>query len=77
MLEIALTLAAAAATALLVRRRRVRRPAGLASALDPMPAGLKHLATEVSDLSGRGMHLAAGRNAHAGRRRLGMLLGLR
>jgi hypothetical protein len=79
MLAVAVTLAAmGTAAALLLRRRRARRPDhGLSPALDPLPAGLKHLATEVSDLSHHGIHLAAGRSALAGRRRLGVLLGLR
>lgn len=79
MIAIALTLAAmATAAAVALRRRRARRSSGLSPALDPGPAGLKHLATEVSDLSDCGLHLAAaGRSALSGKPRLGVLLGLR
>jgi hypothetical protein len=79
MIAIALTLAAmAAAAAVALRRRRARRSSGLSPALDPLPAGLKHLVTEVSDLSDRGLHLAAARRSALSRKpRLGVLLGLR
>ncbi len=81
MLAIALTLLSAAAlTAAIVtlRRRRVRRDVGLAPTLDPLPAGVKHLAATVSDLSDLGIHLHAAHRAASMRKpRLGVLLGLR
>ncbi|HEX9306786.1 MAG TPA: hypothetical protein VF894_04805 [Anaeromyxobacter sp.] len=83
MLAIALTVVSAAAlTAAIVTvrlsRRRARRDVGLASRLEPLPAGVKHLAATVSDLSDLGIHLHAARRAASMRKpRLGVLLGLR
>jgi hypothetical protein len=70
-----LMLAVAVGAALALRRRRARR-VGFGSVLDPMPAGVKHLATTVSDLSDLGLHLPA-RAALASKPRLGVLLDLR
>ncbi len=68
--------AAVSAAALAVRRARRRRPA-LAPGLDVLPAGVKHLASTVSDLSDLGLHLpAAHRAALARKPRLGALLDL-
>jgi hypothetical protein len=66
----------AALAALLVRRRRPSPRATLSTRVEPLPAGLKHLAAGVSDLSDLGMHLPAATRALE-RRRLGALLGLR
>ncbi len=79
MLAIVLTFAAtAAATAIALRRRRARRASGLAPALDPLPAGLKHLAATVSDLSDLELRLPSARRSAIGRKgRLAVLLGLR
>ncbi len=69
-----IVLAATATTAawVLLRRRRARRAGMLAAPLRPMPAGLHHLASGVSDLSDLGIHLrAAGR---VGKPRLGAVL---
>ena len=79
MLEIALPLLAVSvalpAMLALGRRRRAARRA-FAPRLDPSPAGVKHLAAQVSDLSDLGFHLPmAARGGQ--RRRLGVLLGLR
>jgi hypothetical protein len=71
-----LALAVTLGAALGLRRNRVRR-AGLGSVLDPAPAGVKHLATTVSDLSDLGLHLPAARAALASKPRLGALLHLR
>ncbi len=74
MLAIVLIAVAAAATALaalLLRRRRGRRDA-LAPRRDPLPAGLAHLASGVSDLSDFGLHLHAARRS--GKPRLGAAL---
>jgi hypothetical protein len=78
MLAIALTLAAmATAAAVVLCRRRVRKAPAL-DGLDPLPAGLKHLATTVSDLSDCGLHLPAAQRAVLARKpRLGALLDLR
>jgi hypothetical protein len=77
MLELAavLVVAATLGAALGLRRRRARRN-GLGSVLDPMPAGMKHLATTVSDLSDIGLHLPASRSALTSKARLGALLHL-
>jgi hypothetical protein len=77
MLEIALALALVVtlAAALGLRRKRARR-SGLASVLDPMPAGVKHLASSVSELSDLGLQLPPGRSALASKARLGALLHL-
>jgi hypothetical protein len=79
MIAIALTLAAmATAAAVLLCRRRARKAPALAPGLDPLPAGLKHLATTVSDLSDCGLHLPAAQRAVLARKpRLGALLDLR
>ncbi len=61
----------------LLRRRRFRRHGPLSSALDPLPAGLKHLASSVSDLSGSGIRLPSARRDLVARHRLAVLLGLR
>jgi hypothetical protein len=79
MLEIVLALlavsvAAPVAVALGRKRRAARR--AFAPRLDRSPAGLKHLAAQVSDLSDLGFHLPSARSL-APRRRLGVLLGLR
>jgi hypothetical protein len=75
-LLVASSIAAGAALALL--RRRGRRPGPLSPALDPLPAGVKHLASTVSDLSDLGLHLRAARgDPRAGKARLGALLDLR
>jgi hypothetical protein len=76
-LALALALASAAAGALALRRRRSRGSRALAPMLGPLPAGLKHLGTTVSDLSDVGFHLSARRLAPHRRPRLGALLGLR
>jgi len=69
-------LAVVSAAALAARRGRKRRPA-LAPGLDALPAGVKHLASTVSDLSDLGLHLpAAHRAALARKPRLGALLDL-
>jgi hypothetical protein len=73
-----LSLSIVAGALLARRRRRARRPEGLSSAMDPMPAGVKHLARTVSDLSDLGLHLGSARaTALAGKHRLGALLDLR
>lgn len=59
-----------------LRRRGSRRPS-LAARVEPLPAGVKHLASTVSDLSDLGLHLPAATRALARKRRLGVLLGLR
>jgi hypothetical protein len=66
----------AALVALLARRRRPSRRPSLEARVEPLPAGLKHLAAGVSDLSDLGVHLPAATRALE-RRRLGALLGLR
>jgi hypothetical protein len=74
----ALCLSIVAGAVLARRRRRVRRSPGLSSAIDPMPAGVKHLARTVTDLSDLGLHLPSARaTSLAGRHRLGALLDLR
>jgi hypothetical protein len=71
-------IAAALAVALVRgRRRRARRGAPLSSALDPLPAGLKHLASSVNDLSDVDFRLPVARRDLVVRHRLGVLLGLR
>ncbi len=79
MLVLALAaLAAATLAAFALRRRRGRRPAGLASRIDARPAGVRHLASTVSELSDLGLHLPEARGAALARKpRLGALLGLR
>lgn len=81
MLALALALAVvatAAVAAFALRRRRSRRGAGLAPRIDPLPAGVKHLASTVSELSDFGVHLSAARRAALERKpRLGILLGSR
>jgi len=80
MLVIALTVIAATAVTVALatlHRRRARHGVAFAPPLDPLPAGLKHLAATVSDLSDLGVHLSAARQAAARKPRLGVLLGLR
>ncbi len=81
MVVIGLTFAAAVAVTasivLALRHRRLGRAPILSSHLDPLPAGLKHLAASVGDLSDLGLHLPSATRAFAQRRRLGVLLGLR
>lgn len=80
MVEVALTLVAvttAVGLGLSLRRRRFARHPHLSSTLDPMPAGVKHLAARVSELSDLGLHLPAASHALVHKRRLGVLLGLR
>ncbi len=75
MLTLALIIVAATATtgaAVLLHRRRARSGA-FASPLDAGPAGLRHLASSVSDLSDIGLHLHAARRM--GKPRLGAVLG--
>ena len=75
MLALALVVVAATATtaaAVALRRRRARAQA-LAPRLDAGPAGLRHLASSVSDLSDLGLHLHAARRM--GKPRLGAVLG--
>ncbi len=71
-----LTVSIVATLAWALRRRTGRRPS-LAARVEPFPAGLKHLASTVSDLSDIGIHLPASTRAMARKRRLGALLGLR
>ncbi len=79
MVGIALTLAASvgllAGIVHLARRRhsRHRFPSGL----DPMPAGIKHLASSVGDLSDLGLRLPTTPRGLMQRHRLAVLLGLR
>jgi hypothetical protein len=78
-LPLALTALAAgtsAAALLVLRRRRSRRLLAFGARVTPLPAGIQHLATTVTDLSDVGLHLPAARAA-AGKPRLGSLLGLR
>jgi hypothetical protein len=79
MFEIGLAILAVAVTGALalVMRRRPSRTPSLASRIEPLPAGVKHLAATVSDLSDFQLHLPAATRALAPRRRLGVLLGLR
>ena len=78
MLGIGLILVAvAAAGALAVALRRRARAPSFGSRVEPLPAGVKHLASTVSDLSDFQFHLPAATHALARRRRLGVLLGLR
>ena len=75
MLALALIVVAASATtaaAVVLRRRRVRAGA-FAGQLDAGPAGLRHLASSVSDLSDIGLHLHASR--HMGKPRLAAVVG--
>jgi hypothetical protein len=67
---------AALAVGLLLRRRGARPEDLVPRRIDPSQAGLKHLATSVSDLSDLGLHLGAVRRP-GGKPRLGALLGLR
>lgn len=79
MFEVGLTfslVAAAGALAWALRRRSARRPS-LAARVEPLPAGVKHLAATVSDLSDLRLHLPSATRALARKRRLGVLLGLR
>ncbi len=80
MVAIALAVVAVSSAALLAlvlrRRRSVRRRPDLVTRVEPLPAGVKHLAARVSDLSDLGMHLPAAKRALE-KRRLGVLLGLR
>jgi hypothetical protein len=71
-----MSVSVAAALAWALRRRTSRRPA-LAVRVERLPAGVKHLAATVSDLSDLGIHLPASRRALARKSRLGVLLGLR
>ncbi len=71
-----LLIAVAGSLAWALRRRSARRPS-LAARVEPLPAGVKHLASTVSDLSDLGLHLPAATRALARKRRLGVLLGLR
>jgi hypothetical protein len=57
-------------------RRRTGRSGALAS-LEMRPAGVRHLAARVSELSDTGLHLPARNRAFEGKHRLGALLGLR
>jgi len=65
----------AGALAWALRRRPRHSP--LALRVEPLPAGLKHLAASVSDLSDLGIRLPAATRALARKSRLGALLGLR
>jgi hypothetical protein len=82
MLAIALTAVAvlASGAAVLVLRRRRSRRIGfgprLEPRIEPLPAGVRHLASGVSELSDLGLHLHAARRA-ATKPTLGSLLGLR
>lgn len=79
MVALALAVAAVSSLALLalsLRRRRPSRRPDLVSRVEPLPAGVKHLAARVSDLSDFGVHLPAATRALE-KRRLGALLGLR
>jgi hypothetical protein len=79
MVVIALAFVAVSSAALLalrVRRRRPPRGSGLVTRVEPLPAGVKHLAARVSDLSDLRVELPAARRALEPRR-LGALLGLR
>lgn len=71
-----LTMSIAAALVWALRRRAGRR-SSLVGRVEPLPAGVKHLASTVSDLSDIGIHLPASSRMIARRRRLGVLLGLR
>jgi hypothetical protein len=75
-LAASLALALTVGAALGLRRRRARRAGLGVSVLDPMPAGVKHLATTVSDLSDIGLHLPSSRAALTSKARLGALLHL-
>lgn len=79
MFEIGLTflIVTAAGAAFLTLRRRPSRSASLTSRVEPLPAGMKHLAATVSDLSDFDFHLPSATRALARKRRLGVLLGLR
>jgi hypothetical protein len=66
---------ACAGIALGIARRRSRRSRALD--LGPGPAGMRHLATRVSELSDTGLHLPPRSDALHGKHRLGVLLGLR
>lgn len=60
MVAIALAIFLTASTAaliLLVRHRRPARRQDLVARVEPLPAGVKHLAASVSDLSDFGLHL--------------------
>ncbi len=74
---VALLLVALAGGFAFALRRRPSRQSMLASRVEPLPAGVKHLASTVSDLSDFQVHVPAASRALAGRRRLGALLGLR
>jgi hypothetical protein len=71
---LALTLTfAAVVTAVRARRRRHASH----GSLDPLPAGIKHLASHVGTLSSFGMGLRVVPAQRNGRRRIGTLLGVR
>ncbi len=79
MLAIALTavaVLASGAAVLVLRRRRSRRTGLEPRLIEPLPAGVRHLASGVSELSDLGLHLHAARRA-ATKPTLGSLLGLR
>lgn len=79
MVAIALAVLAVTSTvalALLLRRHRPAHRPDLLGRVEPLPAGVKHLASGVSDLSDLGLHLPAAKGALE-RRRLGALLALR
>jgi hypothetical protein len=52
-----LVTASTAALFLLLRHRRPAHRGGLVARVEPLPAGVKHLAASVSDLSDFGLHL--------------------
>ncbi len=68
-----IVVAATATTAAAVVLHKRRRAHTLAARLDAGPAGLRHLAASVSDLSDLGLHLHAARRM--GKPRLGAVLG--
>lgn len=71
-----LVVAVAGGVALALRRRPSRQPS-LASRVERLPAGVKHLASTMSDLSDLRIQAPTGTQALARRRRLGALLELR
>jgi hypothetical protein len=70
----ALVVLAVAGVVALALRRRSAPTSSLASRVEPLPAGVKHLASTVSDLSDFELHLPMVRRALAPKRRLGVLL---